>query len=402
MLTIQYLEDSSELAGMDRSQVIERLQAAVEQLPITHLLIGWHLPSALLDACRRAADRLGLRFLRWQPLLTTDKEIQLDPSWQVEGLAGHKVAGYRGLPEFTFTCPNHPDAQEAVREHLEALAHLGIYQGFFLDRIRFPSPSPDPMVSLACFCEHCCRKAGEDGLDLVEARASIMRLMQEENARISFVKILLSGGSGRAETADEHSLHQFMSFRQKSVRDFLELAIRPLNDADVEIGLDAFSPCLTSMVGQDLVEMGKLVDWVKLMTYAHTLAPAGLPYELLGWVHYLIRSTHLGETQALELVSQSTRLQLPPGCHELEVNGLAPLDLEKEVQRGIESISQPVLAGVELVDLLGVTRLSPSQIRADLAAIQRARPSGLALSWDLLHIPLERLELVRPYFYGEN
>jgi hypothetical protein len=402
MLTIQYLEDSSELAGMDRSQVIERLQAAVEQLPITHLLIGWHLPPALLDACWREADRLGLRFLRWQPLLTTDKEIQLDPKWQVEGLAGHKVAGYRGLPEFTFTCPNHPDAQQAVLKHLEALAHLGIYQGFFLDRIRFPSPSPDPMVSLACFCEHCCQKAGEDGLDLLEVRDSIIRLMQEENGRISFVKILLSGGSGHAETAEEHSLYQFMAFRQKSVRDFLALAIRPLKDAEMEIGLDTFSPCLASMVGQDLVDMGKLVDWVKLMTYAHTLAPAGLPYELLGWMHYLTRSTHLDETQALELVSQSTRMLLPAGCHEFKVNGLSPLDLEKEVLRGIESVSQPVLTGVELVDLPGVTRLSPSQIRADLAAIQRARPSGLALSWDLLHIPLERLELVRPYFYGGN
>lgn len=145
--------------------------------------------------------------------------------------------------------------------------------------------------------------------------------------------------------------------------------------------------------------MGMLVEWVKLMTYAHTLAPAGLPYELLGWVHYLTRSTHLDESQALELVSQSTRLSLPPGCQELEVTGLSPLDLEREVQRGIGSARVPTLAGIELVDLPGVTRLSQPQIGADLAAIKRARPSGLALSWDLLHIPIDRLDLVRRNYY---
>ena len=41
------------------------------------------------------------------------------------------------------------------------------------------------------------------------------------------------------------------------------------------------------MVGQDLSGMSGIVDWIKLMTYAHTLGPAGIPFELSGLFHYL-------------------------------------------------------------------------------------------------------------------
>jgi acyl-CoA synthetase (NDP forming) len=54
-----------------------------------------------------------------------------------------------------------------------------------------------------------------------------------------------------------------------------------------------------------------------------------------------------------------------------------------------------LLAGIELVDIQEVVRLQPTQIAADVGAFQAAGADGLALSWDLWHIPRERLELVR-------
>ncbi len=53
------------------------------------------------------------------------------------------------------------------------------------------------------------------------------------------------------------------------------------------------------------------------------------------------------------------------------------------------------MAGIELVDVEGVTRLDPAQIAADLRAFQEAQPDGLVLCWDLWRIPSERLELVQ-------
>jgi hypothetical protein len=70
--------------------------------------------------------------------------------------------------------------------------------------------------------------------------------------------------------------------------------------------------------------------------------------------------------------------------------------------RGAEACSVPVLAGMELVDLKGVTNLNPDQIRSTLNGLKRSGSAGLAISWDLLHIPLERLSLVRQVYLVEQ
>ena len=130
------------------------------------------------------------------------------------------------------------------------------------------------------------------------------------------------------------------------------------------------------------------------MTYAHTLGPAGLPFELLGLLDFLT-STGLPEKQAISLLSQALELPLPASRQELKLNGLSPEALSLEIQKGVRSCSTPLLAGIELVEIAGVAHLNRSQIEQDVRAVIAAKPAGIALSWDLLHIPLERLEWVR-------
>jgi len=69
--------------------------------------------------------------------------------------------------------------------------------------------------------------------------------------------------------------------------------------------------------------------------------------------------------------------------------------LAEDVRRGRAAGVHTLLAGIELVELEGVITLTEAQIRTDLRAMLDAGVDGLALSWDLRHIPLERLSLVR-------
>ncbi len=397
-ITIQYLENSPEIAQLDLKLVVNKLRAAAERLPFTHLLIGWHVPMFLLNACRKEAERLGIRFLRWQPLLTGDGVLQPRLDWQTHGLAGHKVTGYHGLPEFTFACPNHPGVQEAVASHLDHLVRQGLYQGFFLDRVRFPSPSADPINDLGCFCEHCIRKAALVGLDLGQIRTDILAQTKKQEGRLSLVKTLLSGKADPANSGPWQAISQWLAFRKHSVCDFLTSISQPLRTAGLEIGLDCYSPSLTHLVGQDLRGLSGMVDWIKLMTYAHTLGPAGLPFELSGLFHFLTSTAHLNEGDAFDLMSHSIDLPLPSSIRALEREGLSSLALEKEIRVGVAACSVPTLAGMELVELEGVTSLRRDQIRSDLLAVKSSGVAGLAISWDLLHISLERLDQVRQVY----
>jgi hypothetical protein len=197
-------------------------------------------------------------------------------------------------------------------------------------------------------------------------------------------------------------IDQFLAFRKRSISDFLAIVSTPLRQAHLELGLDCFSPCLTHMVGQDLDAMSEFVDWIKLMTYTHTFAPAGLPFELSGLLQYLTSTTHLKEAHTLKLMNQFTGLQFPTSYEALKKDGFSTSTLENEVRRGVEACSVPVLAGLELVELGGVTYQNSDHILADLVGVKRANPAGLALSWDLLHIPLEWLDLVRQVYFGNE
>jgi hypothetical protein len=398
VITLQYLEDAPDLPERDTVAVVEKLRAAVDRLPISHLLIGWHLPMHLLEACRAEAQRLGLRFLRWHPLLTGDAVFQPQPEWQVIGASGRKVPGYRGMPEFTFVCPNHPEVRSAISGRLEDLLKEGIYQGFFLDRVRFPSPALHPPDYLGCFCKHCRIRAAATGLDLERVQKVVVELDRSTGGRLSLMQVLLGGAAPALSMDIAGLLNAFLEFRRQSVNDFVSMLSRLLRGAGMEIGLDCFSPGLVGMVGQDLGALDASADWIKVMSYAHTRGPAGIPFELLGLFDYLSTPTGLVPSLILRWMSDALATALPATRQALEKDGLSSTSLETELRRGVQASSIPVLAGFELVQIEGVAELKDAQILADLQAVRRAGVAGLSISWDLWDIPLERLELVRRTF----
>jgi predicted acetyltransferase len=161
------------------------------------------------------------------------------------------------------------------------------------------------------------------------------------------------------------------------------------------VDLDCFSPAVAWMVGQDLGALSGHCERIKIMSYGHALGPAGLPFELLALADWLIDGEMAGETEALEWLSQASHLPLPSTRAALREHGLSSEALAAEVRRARSAGIRTLLAGIELVELEGVTALHESQIEADLRAFRAAGADGLALSWDLWHIPSERLDLVR-------
>ena len=86
---------------------------------------------------------------------------------------------------------------------------------------------------------------------------------------------------------------------------------------------------------------------------------------------------------------------MPLHCATLRTHGLPSSALSAELQRGHVAGVKQLLAGIELVEIPGVAHLDEAQLRRDLHALRTSRAQGIALSWDLWHIPLERLALVR-------
>ena len=392
---VQYLEDGPGVAEIGPGDARARLRAAFERLPISYVLLGWNLPAAVVGACREEATCASARLFRWHPLLTGDGTFVPRPEWRTVGLDGEPVPGFRGLPEFTFVCPNRPAVREAVQRHLRDVLQSGDYEGVFLDRIRYPSPAADPERLLACFCDDCRRAAAADGLDLEDARRRIRALLSTPERAAAFVRALLDTPAPATPDPDLAALRTFLGFRARSVTRLVRAVADLVHAEGLAVGLDCFSPALASLVGQDLGVLNAHCEWIKIMAYGHALGPASLPFELLDLTGWLAGRWAASEAKVLAWLASAIRLPLPSTRAALREQGLAPEALALETQRGRAAGVSPLFVGVELVEIEGLAQLNPLQIVADLRAFRESGADGLVLSWDLWHIPLERLSLVR-------
>lgn len=402
MLAVQYLEHSPNVSLISDSQARACLRAAFDRLQIDCIILGWDLPEALIQACAQETRQASAQLYSWYPLLSGSSLFDPRPEWQVVGLNGERVPGFKGLPEFTFLCPNRPDAAEAMLEQLACSLRDSRYKGVFLDRIRYPSPAVDPFRFLACFCTGCQAAADNEGLDLVDAQRRLQAWLSIPEHFHSFVTLLLDPSTNVPSDEDLKILAEFLDFRSRSISRFVRSAFNVVRNEGLTVGLDCFSPSLAYMVGQDLAALDDTSDWVKIMTYGHTHGPAGLPFELRGLIKWMVEKGSMSEVVALDCLALAAHIPLPPTLDLMAAKGLSPEALASEVVRARDSGVSTLLAGIELVELEGVTRLDDAQIAADLRAFQRAGVDGLVLSWDLHNIPHKHLDMVGEILHGSK
>jgi hypothetical protein len=239
-----------------------------------------------------------------------------------------------------------------------------------------PSPASDPSRLLACFCEDCYRVASAGGLDLDAVRRRIESLLVEPERVRQFLQLLLDPHVSGMSDPDLVALRAYLDFRARGITRFVREVCRVIRAEGLAVGLDCFSPAIAWMVGQDLGALDACCDWIKIMSYGHTLGPAGLPFELLDMADWLIGRGWAGEREALEWLSQASRLPLPPTRAALRQRGLLPDALAKEVRRARAEGISTLLAGIELVEIADVAELQTSQIEADLRAFREGGADG--------------------------
>jgi hypothetical protein len=401
MLTVvQYLEPGPHIACVSPEEARARLRAALQRWPIARVLLGWNLPSRIVEACAEECARWDAELYLWQPLLTGDGHFWPEPAWHTIGLSGQSVSGHAGRTDLTFVCPNRPSAREAVLEHLDQAIGDGHYRGVFLDRIRFPSPASDPAHDLACFCPSCRQLAANEGLDLVGAQECLQKLLQTREGKRTAAQCFLSGSRNEAAEKSAPWLEQLLAFRHTSITAVVEAAAELATARGLKVGLDCYTPSLARLVGQDLPALAERCDWIKVMTYVRAYSPASIPFEILGLANWLMTPDGESESRAMACLADAAGWRLPSRRAAVRHGRLPAEILTAEIRRGRAAHARQLLAGVELVEIPHVAELSAEQIEADAEAVRAGEPDGVVLSWDLWRIPLDRLESVSPLYGG--
>jgi hypothetical protein len=388
MITIQYLEPGDHIAEITPDQCRKKLQAAFNRLPIDGLLVGWDIPAGLEDVCREITTRFGAKLYRWHPLLTGDGTLYPEVAWRTRNHKGLPLSGFRNLPEFTFICPNNPESRTQILINISRIVQSGRYDGIFLDRMGYPSPTADPVNLQSCFCEYCQMAARKVNLDLEEIHKMFI-----EFDSYGLVHTLFDG--------TEKYLHRFLDFRQRMITEFIFEITSIIRSGNLAIGLDCFSPSLARMVGQDLKSLTPLADWTKTMIYGHAFGPATLPFELTDLLTWLRKNQGIEESMALTNLLGISSLPITKPLRSLQNVDISSGNLATEYEFGKRMAgSSTLLAGIELVEISGVSELNSIQIDADIRALKAVDAGGLSISWDLWHIPLDRLDIVSSAWFS--
>ncbi len=400
-LSVQYLEGGTSASNISPQAARLRLRDALERVPFTRVLLGWDLDSRVVEACAEECARHHCELYLWQPLLTGHSSFVGHREWRVIALNGNPVPGLEDKAEFTFLCPNRPSVRDRVSQCLSDALATGYYHGVFLDRIRFPSPAAKLAAQFACFCGACREAAHDAALDLEAVRQAASRLLRSSDGRHAIIREMLSASGTRDAETDAHLLARMLEFRERSVTRFVAEIAHAARSKGLKVGLDCFSPALARMVGQDLGALSKSADWTKVMTYVRAFAPASLPYEIVGLANCLQSFAGESEQQALDCLAASASCSLPSSLAAIRSGGLPSSVLTREIERGRSAGVLSLLAGIELVEMPGVSHLTPSQIQEDASALFAGQPDGVVLCWDLWRMPLERVELAGS-LYGRH
>ena len=381
----------------------KKLATAKEALDLDALMVWSDINKKDLDLVREICRDFKIKTYLWYPILADIPGFKVRWEQSVEtfdGLHGYGKNGRwdklgKGEEDFLFLCPNdEQNIREIFNQYQNKIKESG-FDGVFLDRIRFPSPSNGFEALFSCFCKSCMNKFYSNyGEDLKGYRNQVKTVFKKfKTIDVNYLQTCQSF----SDIIIRDSLKKFYDFRKQNIYQVLKMFADKAKQMGKLVGVDLFAPSLAPLVSQDYQLLAKTCDWIKPMIYCHTSSPAGLPLELYCLIRAILEiNPTLDEGQLIREISRIIGVDLPTQINDLLKNGISENIICSEMQRIKEldlTESVNIYVGIEAVQIPGLCNITEKILKKYLKSVIEADIKGMVLSWDLLKIPDENLKL---------
>ncbi len=373
-------------------RIFETLDSAIRLAGLDAVLF-WPSGDGTLDSqIRKRVRGAGAAVHLWLPVLADagrepPEEEQTEDAWGGRGcgVSGRWSGLGKGDETFLFACPRSRRWLGAARERSAREAPL--YDGVFLDRVRYPSPANGFETLFTCFCPRCLAQDSEAPQWRARIRDLRTRIESASNRDVegweSFDALFAASG-----------LDDFRASRAHAVREMVGDVAAEVRAAGKTVGLDLFTPALAPLTGQEYRLLAPLGDWVKPMSYCHAKGPAGMPLETASFVRGMLAwGRGIDEGAAMAFAGRSFGLSgLPGEADRLERDGFAESVAGDEFRAAAAMTGADVHPGFECVrhpdfDL----DMTEDGVGRYLRALADA--PGHVLAWNILYTPEEFLRL---------
>lgn len=381
----------------------KKLAIAKEALNLDALMIWSDINKKDLDLVRRICRDFKIKTYLWYPILADIPDFKIEQEQSVETFGGLRGYGKNGCwdklgegeEDFLFLCSSDEEHIRRIFDQYQNKIKENGFDGVFLDRIRFPSPSNGFELLFSCFCKSCLNKFYNNyGEDLKGYRNQAKTVFKKfKTIDINYLQTCQSF----FDIIIRDSLKKFYDFRKQNIYQVLKMFADKAKQMGKLVGVDLFAPSLAPLVSQDYQLLAKTCDWIKPMIYCHTSSPAGLPLELYCFIRAILDiNPALDEGQLIREISRIIGVDLPTQINELLKIGISEHIICSEMQK-IKEFNLPeeidIYIGIEAVQIPEVCNIDRSILKKYLKSVIKADSKGIILSWDLLKIPDENLKL---------
>ena len=351
---------------LKEEDVIQKLDACLEALEADKVIFGWAQDDELNQRICEFLDARQVEKYLWLPVfaeIQDFKQVRRNKKITEDGNARFHV--YEG-DAFEFACQSDENAIEHAEKVFDRLTRECHVEGVFLDRIRYASVATSPAAIYGCWCPQCQDKYREKGIDTEK-----IEKMAEKGGFRAFLPEQKQNGVYRISDPDVDML---MEVKRELISRQVAKMCRRFRTKGLKIGIDTFAPVIADFVGQDLVTLGKMADFVKPMIYLRTDAPAGLPFELEG-------------------MGDKFRERL----NELWGGAVDSIPMASFQISGLRNAGIPVAPGIDVNEIEGICSADTKYVENFLRSLEEAGCHEVVLSWDAMRISKEMIKNLAVY-----
>jgi len=382
----------------------KKLATAKEALDLDALMIWSDINKKDFYLVRKICTDFKIKTYLWYPILADIPgfKVRWEQSAETfDGLHGYGKNGRwdklgEGPEDFLFLCPNDEEHIRRIFDQYQSKIVESGFDGVFLDRIRFPSPSNGFELLFSCFCKFCLEKFyTKYSEDLENYRYQVKAVFEKfKTIDINYLRTCQS----LSDMIIQGNLEKFYDFRKQNIYQVVKIFADKAKQMGKLVGVDLFAPSLAPLVSQDYRLLAKTCDWIKPMIYCHTSGPAGLPLELYCFMRAILNiNPALDEGRFTREISRIIGVDLPNQLNDLLKDGVSENIIYSEMQRIKEldlTESVNIYVGLEAAQIPGLCNITEKILKKYLESVAEADAKGMVLSWDLLKIPDENLKIV--------
>ena len=358
----------------DLQRLKERLNGVLKRKKIDGLIIGWYESREFYQEAKNFLKPFGTKLYFWLPVFSEQSHYREFAG--VLDCSGNEIENFsfQEGENFEFYCPNTENNIENIKEIFNK--HFKDYEidGVFLDKIRYPAFSNGGKAVFSCFCPVCIEKMKEQGIDTEALKKYIENSFASEDEN----PLEITGYKNFRYSFRDTNLDRYFKFKNDTITEKVTGLIRFFKEQGLEVGLDTYAPEISYLFGQDVERLSQEADFIKPMYYRRTYAPAGIPFEI----------TKFGELYTPKAAEYLVKLI----GEEEQRDNIGKKQMTEDIRWMSENLKN-IYCGIDFNKKEKIALSSREYIEEVFDILEAGKAQGIVLSWDLMSIPEEHLEV---------